>query len=496
MSVLVNKPTQLSATTGSAVVSVDLILLENKVNTLTVHPRWKDKVNWKSVEFIYENAAKQRYKIVFKIDQNKLSFLIDFPANTRDGLFSCVDLNIAGYNSDFLEIDRAQFLSLFGSTNIFDINVIEGYGYVAPPPPVVITYNLYGFGANYSRQLGLPSTGSGYYSTPTNITTTGNFVKISTGDNFSIGITSEGFLYGVGNNSSGQLGLGDNANRTTWTKIGTLSDWSDVSCGPSYTLALKADGTLWVTGNNSSGQLGLGNFTQRNTFIQSSSFFWKSISAGGSHSCGVTTNNKLYSCGSNSNGELGRTGTANIWQQVGLDTNWDSVSCGNLYTIALKDTGTLWSTGWNGNGQLGLGDTATRTVFTQVGVDTDWNYICSKFEHSHAIKTNGYMYGWGNNGNSQLGVGTGGGKYSPERIVDPNVGESYNIIWSKVEHGINHTVALNSAGEIYSCGYNTDLQLGRGSLNIYYGFLGKIGSDTNWVNIACGSIHSFALKDL
>jgi hypothetical protein len=136
MSVLVNKPSQLSAATGTAVVSVDLILLETKVNTLTVHARWKNKANWKSVEFIYENAAKQRYKIVFKIDQNKLSFLIDFLANTRDGMFSCVDLNIAGYNSDFLEIDRAQFLSLFGSTNIFDINVIEGYGYVTPPPPV------------------------------------------------------------------------------------------------------------------------------------------------------------------------------------------------------------------------------------------------------------------------------------------------------------------------------------------------------------------------
>lgn len=135
MSVLVNKPSQLSAATGTATVTVDLVLLETKVNTLTVHPRWKNKANWKSVEFIYENAAKQRYKIVFKIDQNKLSFTIDFPANTRDGMFSCVDLNIAGYNSDFLEIDRSQFLAMFGSTNIFDINVIEGYGYVAPPPP-------------------------------------------------------------------------------------------------------------------------------------------------------------------------------------------------------------------------------------------------------------------------------------------------------------------------------------------------------------------------
>jgi hypothetical protein len=134
MSVLLNKPSQLSAATGSAVVSIDTVSLQSIVNGLTVQDRWKNSTNWKYVEFVYKNASNQHYKITFKLNQNKLTYTVDFPSTTRDGMFQCVDLNIAGYNADFLEIDRTQFTSLFGSVSVFDINVIEGYGYIAPPP--------------------------------------------------------------------------------------------------------------------------------------------------------------------------------------------------------------------------------------------------------------------------------------------------------------------------------------------------------------------------
>lgn len=83
-------------------------------------------------------------------------------------------------------------------------------------------------------------------------------------------LKNDGTLWGSGNNTYGQLGLGSNADQKIigLTRIGSDSDWVDVSCGMFFTVAIKADGTLWSTGKNDNGTLGLGDTTDRNVFTQ------------------------------------------------------------------------------------------------------------------------------------------------------------------------------------------------------------------------------------
>ena len=87
--------------------------------------------------------------------------------------------------------------------------------------------------------------------------------------NHSLILKNDGTLWSTGNNYNGQLGLGDGADRTTFTEITTnVDDIKSVYCGYDHTLILKNDGTLWSTGYNGDGQLGLGDNTNRTTFTQ------------------------------------------------------------------------------------------------------------------------------------------------------------------------------------------------------------------------------------
>ena len=82
-------------------------------------------------------------------------------------------------------------------------------------------------------------------------------------------LKNDGTLWGCGNNYYGNLGLGDNTNRTTFTQVTTNTDnIKSVYCGCNHTFILKNDGTLWGCGHNEYGQLGLGDNTHKTTFTQ------------------------------------------------------------------------------------------------------------------------------------------------------------------------------------------------------------------------------------
>jgi len=79
--------------------------------------------------------------------------------------------------------------------------------------------------------------------------------KIACGKNFSL-LYDEGVLYGCGDNKSGQLGILPHEN--VW-KVKELMrvELLDLKCGDDFTVCLKKDGTLLVFGGNSEGQCGL-----------------------------------------------------------------------------------------------------------------------------------------------------------------------------------------------------------------------------------------------
>src|SRR3954465_13098207 len=76
------------------------------------------------------------------------------------------------------------------------------------------------------------------------------------GESHSAILTKTG-LYVSGRNTNGQLGLGDDTERTTPRRV-PLDGVISVSCGRFHTAAVTKDGELFCWGGNSYGELGNG----------------------------------------------------------------------------------------------------------------------------------------------------------------------------------------------------------------------------------------------
>lgn len=83
--------------------------------------------------------------------------------------------------------------------------------------------------------------------------------SIASGLNHSMALAENGRLYAWGNNSFGQLGLGNCTHQTEAVLVKTLGDGSiikAVACGANHTLVLLVNGEAWSFGRNEYGQLG------------------------------------------------------------------------------------------------------------------------------------------------------------------------------------------------------------------------------------------------
>ena len=124
--------------------------------------------------------------------------------------------------------------------------------------------DIWVFGSNYDGQLGLGSTTDSY--PPTKLLLS-NEVKpkfVACGTAHSLIIDSNDEVWSFGLNDKGQLGLGDNDNRTSPTKIKDIKA-KYIACGSDFTFIIDLEDTVWAFGNNEDGQLGLGDKISKNT---------------------------------------------------------------------------------------------------------------------------------------------------------------------------------------------------------------------------------------
>jgi len=271
-------------------------------------------------------------------------------------------------------------------------------------------------------------------------------------------IMSDGSLQSCGQNDSGQLGLGlgdiNEINNTLKTVSGGF-DWDDISFGIYSSLALR-DGKLFATGDNSRGQLGLGDLLSRSEYTQIGiETTWTSIASGRFCSFAIR-DGKLFAWGYNNKGQLGLgdTVTRLVPTQVGVATDWVSVA-GSYHCLAIKGTGKLYSWGLNYSGQLGQGTHGAGTdllVPTQVGVFTDWDSVSVTQGASFAIRV-GKLYSWGHNFTGTLGQGDLVNLDVPTQVVGG--ADDWDLIRSH-----NWQAFGLRGGTLWSWGYGANYRLG------------------------------------
>lgn len=291
---------------------------------------------------------------------------------------------------------------------------------------------------------------SGGRSKPQQIGTATDWIDLSIGNSFGMGLRSDGSLWTWGLNSSGQLGDGTSTSRSSPTRIGTTKNWVSMDAGNSFALAVADDGTLWSWGANGSSQLGQGDTVQRNapTRIGTASN-WTYVTCGNTSAYALNEAGELWAWGFNSSGQLGLgdTITRSVPTRVGSDSDWQSIVGGNSHVVAIKGDGSLWAWGSGTLGQLGHGDSSNRTTPTRVGTQTNWISASAGFSNSGGKTTDGTIWAWGVNTSGQLANGVVGAtvRNTPQPLVAGND-------WESIDFGNSHTVALRSDGSIWVAG--------------------------------------------
>ena len=139
---------------------------------------------------------------------------------------------------------------------------------------------VYAFGYNIYGQLGLGKLNMGKLNmkddplnilgnninVPTLIPDLNNIIQVSAGNNHSLALTSDGEVYSFGNNNHGQLGQGDNINRTNPVLIPGLINVESISAGNTHSM-IFVNRKVYCFGSNEHGELGIGSHRSLNRII-------------------------------------------------------------------------------------------------------------------------------------------------------------------------------------------------------------------------------------
>ncbi|KAJ0041685.1 hypothetical protein NL108_008462, partial [Boleophthalmus pectinirostris] len=138
-------------------------------------------------------------------------------------------------------------------------------------------------------------------------------VQVAAGGEHSFSLSLSGAVFGWGNNSCGQLGLGDTTDRDSPTVVHYLNTKKTclISCGLSHTAVLTKDGAVFTFGSGQHGQLGHNSFRDElrpRLIAELLGAKVKQVACGRQHTLVMTESQRLFSCGCGDQGQLGHRG--------------------------------------------------------------------------------------------------------------------------------------------------------------------------------------------
>jgi alpha-tubulin suppressor-like RCC1 family protein len=157
--------------------------------------------------------------------------------------------------------------------------------------------------------------------------------------------------------------------------------------------------------------------------------------------------------------------------------------------VLLAPDGSLWCWGLTKHPKTALVAEPTEGP-QRIGSDDDWYQVAAAWAHALALKTDGTLWGWGSTNfialtSAQL-TGKGRKVTTPTRI-------GTDSDWTQIAVGASHSLALKRDGSLWGWGQNDHGQVGDGGTRNQFAVT-QIGHDRDWSAITAGAASSFALK--
>jgi len=249
----------------------------------------------------------------------------------------------------------------------------------------VMDGQLFCWGLNDTGQLGLGDTLD--RSVPTRVGTDTDWAAVSVGEGSTCGLRSAQ-LFCWGDNGTHIVGATAPPTTSSPQRIGSDSDWTDVSVSTATTEAhacgIRGGGLLFCWGNNASGELGLGDTAQRDAPTQvGTSSGWRDVGTGVRFTCALRDDGAVYCWGSHP-----ATVPPGPWTSTpvreGTET-YGTISVGSYTVHGITTAGELycWGNGRAGNCATGAYDFVVDP--TRAGARIDWTFIADGREHACGV---------------------------------------------------------------------------------------------------------------
>ena len=336
--------------------------------------------------------------------------------------------------------------------------------------------DIFTFGSNESAQLGNgDTTGNGPFCLEQ--FSSANVINIDANDSHLMILNRSGELWACGSGS--QTGIASGSTRVL-TKIVTKEKVRLMSCGSNFSIFVTENNEMFGVGSNTDGRFGL-NWNNGTATPQKIEFSFskvvKQISCGTNHSMLLTNESQVYMTGCNEFGQLGlvdengnKSANVNTFRIIAEIAKKKVIQiCAGMYisliVVREKDKSTqVMSCGEKANGKLGLGNDVQNIVnnFTTINElkNVEVKSVYCKKKHCLALTSTGKVYSWGLNEHGQLGLGHTENEFKPKlipffenlRVVSCGAGNHHSIVIAK---GKNEEHA-----KVYAFGENTSNRLG------------------------------------
>ena len=217
----------------------------------------------------------------------------------------------------------------------------------------------------------------------------------------------------------------------------------------------------------------------------------RQVALGEAHTVVLLCNGHVYTHGRGAYGVLGH-GThdrVQVMQRVAAPAAFTAesvvfVATGLYSSFFVRAGGDLWSCGRNQHGELGVGHSASCLSPVPVPAFGDGSVaMVSAGLHAMAVMTDKSLFAWGMNCYGQLGTG------DYEKRESPTAVEFSNVVTAAT--GELHTIVLNTAGQVYTCGGAIFSALGTTSHYTTCVKLTPVDGLSGVVNVAAG-VHTGA----